>query len=1011
VPEVSSTLESELLRHFSESLDLFCIAGFDGYFKHVNPAFERVLGYSKAELLNRPFLEISHADDLRAAKEAVAGLERGRDLVGFVARAHCADGSVRWIEWNTSTRPEQGVFYGVGRDITDRVVANAEMEALRRIATLTAEGANPERLFGVVAEEVGRVIGVPLVSVARFEGDGTATECASYSPAGPAFPIGSRWSLDGTNVLRLVRDSCRPARIDDHSQLQGQIADLVRAAGIYSTVAIPIVVAGQVWGAMVVSSTDRVPLPSNTEERLADFTELLATSIASAESREALRRFAEEQIALRRLAMLVAQGASPDAVFAGVSDEVGRLFGSDAAWVVKFEEIGPPLLMVGAGKGTGRFGVGTRWEHDDLFPSTRVFRTGRPVRVGRTEVEAHSGPMAEVLRRERLAGTVACPIVVDGRLWGAIAVSTREEVVPIDAEERLEKFTELVATAISNAHAGSELARVAEEQAALRRVATLIANDIPPADLFVAVAEEVGRVFGTGLSTAVRFEHDLPAAVMVGATEAVLHWFPVGTKVVLEGPMPSAEVYRSGRSARMDARDWSVLTGPVAETGRNLDITSTVACPINVEGRLWGAMMVSDAGGALLPPNTEERLQKFTELMATAISNIEARAEVERLAEEQAALRRMATLVAERAKAAEIFSAVCTEVGALFDVETAAVVRFEADPPSIRVVGVGPGLPGIEVGTLWQLDDALASTEVYRTGRSARIDNRDLHTAVGPIHEPGRRLGLTCTVAAPILVDGNVWGTVSVSSSEPPASDAESKLERFGDLVATAIANAESRAQLAASRRRIVAASDETRRRIERDLHDGMQQRLVSLALVLRAAERIVPPGSADLKSEVAAVAAGLTEAVDELREISSGIHPAIMSQGGLSAALRTLARRSSLPVALDVADDLRAEDQIEVAAYFVASEALTNSTKHAHASELALSLRQQDGALLLCVRDNGVGGADPTGGSGLTGLSDRVEALGGSIRIESPAGEGTTVSVRLPLEPVADDPALPTSR
>jgi signal transduction histidine kinase len=664
--------------------------------------------------------------------------------------------------------------------------------------------------------------------------------------------------------------------------------------------------------------------------------------------------------------------------------------------------------MVGAGKGTGRFGVGTRWEHNDLFPSTRVFQTGRPVRVGRGEVEANSEPMAEVLRRERLAGTVACPIVVDGRLWGTIAVSTREDVLPIDSEERLEKFTELVATAISNAHARSELARIAEEQAALRRVATLIADDVPPADLFVAVPDEVGRVFGTGLSTALRFEHDPPAAVMVGATEAVLHWFPVGTRVELEGPLASAEVYRSGRPARVDARDWSVVTGPVGETGRGLDVTSTVACPISVEGRLWGAMMVSDAEGALLPPNTEERLQKFTDLVAMAISNAHANSQLARLAEEQAALRRMATLVAEGAPAADIFGAVCNEVGALVGAETAAIVRFETDPPSIRVVGVGRGLPGIGVGTVWELDDALASTEVYRTGRSARIDNRDPDAAVGPIHEPGRRLGLTCTVAAPILVAGKVWGTVSVSSTEPSASDTESKLERFGDLVATAIANADSRAQLAASRRRIVAASDETRRRIERDLHDGMQQRLVSLALVLRAAERIVPPGSADLKSEVAAVAAALTEAVDELREISSGIHPAIISQGGLSAALRTLARRSSLPVALDVAEDLHADDQIEVAAYFVASEVLTNSTKHAHASELALSLRQQDGALLLCVRDNGVGGADPTGGSGLTGLTDRVEALGGSISIDSPAGEGTAVNVRLPLEPAVDDPVLP---
>src|SRR6478672_4089796 len=158
--------------------------------------------------------------------------------------------------------------------------------------------------------------------------------------------------------------------------------------------------------------------------------------------------------------------------------------------------------------------------------------------------------MAEVLRRERLAGTVACPIVVDGHLWGTITATTHEATLPIDTEVRLEKFTELVATAISNAHATSQLARIAEEQAALRRVATLVANDVPPADIFIAVADEVGEVFGTGLSTALRFEHDPPSAVMMGATKVVLDSFPVGTKVELKGQISSAEVYRTGRPAR-----------------------------------------------------------------------------------------------------------------------------------------------------------------------------------------------------------------------------------------------------------------------------------------------------------------------------------------------------------------------------------------------------------------------------------------------------------------------------
>jgi signal transduction histidine kinase len=209
--------------------------------------------------------------------------------------------------------------------------------------------------------------------------------------------------------------------------------------------------------------------------------------------------------------------------------------------------------------------------------------------------------------------------------------------------------------------------------------------------------------------------------------------------------------------------------------------------------------------------------------------------------------------------------------------------------------------------------------------------------------------------------------------------DAEERLEKFSELVATAIANADSRSELAASRRRIVAASDEARRRIERDLHDGTQQRLVSLGLAVRAAEADVPPDRGDLQGELSRIATGLADAVAELQELSRGIHPAILSRGGLGPALRTLARRSPVPVELDITADTRLPEPIEVAAYHVASEALANATKHAQASRVDVSLATRNRSLLLSIRDNGVGGADPARGSGLVGLTDRVEALGGS--------------------------------
>jgi len=289
---------------------------------------------------------------------------------------------------------------------------------------------------------------------------------------------------------------------------------------------------------------------------------------------------------------------------------------------------------------------------------------------------------------------------------------------------------------------------------------------------------------------------------------------------------------------------------------------------------------------------------------------------------------------------------------------------------------------------------------VYRTGRSARHDPQSVTVDDERLAELLRRLGIVSTVAVPINVEDEPWGVITVSSAdEPLAYDTEERLERFTELVATAIANAEGRSELAASRRRIVAASDEARRRIERDLHDGTQQRLVSLGLAVRAAEADLPPEREELRAQLSAVASGLVAAVEDLQEISRGIHPAILSKGGLGPALQSLAHRSAIPVNLAITADARLEEPIEVAAYFVASEALANAAKHSQASRIDVSLEQRDRNLVLSIGDDGVGGADAGRGSGLVGLSDRVEALGGAIRVSSPPGEGTQIVAQLPLE------------
>jgi signal transduction histidine kinase len=294
-------------------------------------------------------------------------------------------------------------------------------------------------------------------------------------------------------------------------------------------------------------------------------------------------------------------------------------------------------------------------------------------------------------------------------------------------------------------------------------------------------------------------------------------------------------------------------------------------------------------------------------------------------------------------------------------------------------------------------------TIVFETGRPARMDT--FADASGPVGLAAREAGYKSAVGTPIIVDGRLWGVMTAASSaeEPLPSDIEARLASFTELVATAVANAHAHAELTASRARIAATADETRRRIERDLHDGAQQRLVSLTLQLRAAQTDVPAELEELSAELDHVAVGLTNAQEELREFARGIHPAILSEGGLRPALKTLARRSPIPVRVDVLTDGRLPEPIEVAAYYVASEAFANAAKHANASNLSVEVEVNEDVLRLTIRDDGVGGADFARGSGLVGLKDRVEALGGRIKLRSEPGSGTLLFVELPLDSEAD--------
>jgi signal transduction histidine kinase len=540
---------------------------------------------------------------------------------------------------------------------------------------------------------------------------------------------------------------------------------------------------------------------------------------------------------------------------------------------------------------------------------------------------------------------------------------------------------------------------VAEEQAALRRVATLVAQAAPPEEVFAAVAAEAGHLLDVEVTVMSRYDPGGATIVALWSNSSAAR-LPVGTRVELGGRNPPTLVFQTGRPARVD--DYTRATGPVADVARERGVRAAVGAPISVEGHLWGVMSVVSTRLDRLPADIEARLAGFTELVGTAIANGEARLELRARVEEQSALRRMATLVARAAPPEEIFEAVTAEVGRVLSADITVLSRYAPDGAE-TVVGAwsSSGAAPVTVGTRVRVGGRNVSTLVLQTGRPARLD--DYADTTGPISDVARDVGIRASVGVPISVEDRLWGVVIVASAgdAPLPANTEARLTGFAELLATALANAEAQTALTASRARVVAAADTARRRIERDLHDGAQQRLVSLALQLRAARATMPLQAGELTGQLDGVADGLTGVLEELREIARGLHPAALAEGGLRPALTALARRSAVPVHLDVGAEQRFPDQIELAAYYVVAEALTNAAKHAQATVADVQMVVGEGVLRVRVRDDGRGGADLTRGTGLVGLTDRVEALGGHLSVRSPLGKGTTVEIALPLADV----------
>jgi signal transduction histidine kinase len=770
---------------------------------------------------------------------------------------------------------------------------------------------------------------------------------------------------------------------------------------------VPIGVGGE--RGLVAAASGRADFPSEIDQLLVSLAAnhaatafqnarlLHGRKTAADELRGARDELAREQAALRQVAAHVAGDSAPRQLFAVVAEQVARIIDAPLVALVRFEPDGSAVELIGGwGERVDALAVGARWFLDGPGVLASVWESGRPARFDDyTDVP---GEAAAVVRKVGMRSAVASPITVEGRRWGAIVgFSPRKEPLSESTEARLAGFTELLAAAIADADSRVAIARLADEQAALRRVATLVARGVPPVTIFSAVSEEVQGLFGlTGetldVATVVRFDPG-PEFVLVGAAKSI-EGLPVGSRWRPKDLYVSTRVLRTGRSARVEEAELLAARGPDAETLRRQGLVSQVGSPISVEGRLWGAITVN--AKEELPHGAEERLEKFTELVSTAIANSDARDQLRRLLDEQSALRRVATLVAEGASAGELFSAVAAEVAGVLRVPVVGVHRYDPDA-SFTMVGVA-GDTCFTVGSRWPVEgEGLAGT-ILATGRPARKD--DYSTMPGRVGVAVRADRMASMVGVPIVVDGSIWGFMVAGSGpgEPIPAGTEAHLARFTELLATAVSNATIRDDLIASRARVVAAADETRRRIERDLHDGAQQQLVTLALELRSAAGRASADASDMKTEVARFADRLTSVIDELREMSRGIHPAILTEGGLAPAVDALARRSTVPVELDVRVDRRLPDKIEVAAYYVTSEALTNAAKHADAAHVEIALEVEEETLRLAIRDDGVGGADPTGGTGLIGLRDRVEALGGTILVASPPGGGTRLDVEIPL-------------
>ena len=604
-----------LSAYLEAAIDCVIVADASGRIVEFNPAAERTFGYSRKEALGRTMAELIVPPSLRERHIAAFArfvktregsmLGRRVELTGMRA-----DGSEFPVELALSqVEAEPVLICGALRDISATKQAEShlrelaeEQAALRQVATLVAYESSPDRLVAVVAEQVARVFDVPLVRLIRYEPTAAVVVGGFSESDDEPFPIGSRWQLDTPGLLATIRHTGRAARVEDYAQAPGDGAGAVRAAGMRSAVGSPIVVGGRVWGAIVLLSPRRASLPEDTGARLADFTDLVATALANAESRAALSQLADEQAALRRVATLVAREASPVELLATVAEEVARVLDVEAVGMLRFEPDGTATLVAQSDTPWDPPPLGTRFTLEGENVVTAVFRTREAARLD--DWAKATGPVAEMASVLGIRSSVATPIVVEGRLWGTlIAVTSQSEPLPRETDSRIGEFTELVATAIANAGARDELAAsearardLAGEQAALRRVATLVAKGASSDELFAAVTREAADVLDVPVVALQRYEPDRMFTMVGIAGETS---FTVGSRWPVEDEGLAGMILATGRPARK--QDYTTMPGPLGAALRDGGMISAVGVPIVVEGSIWGFMTAGARPGKPTP--------------------------------------------------------------------------------------------------------------------------------------------------------------------------------------------------------------------------------------------------------------------------------------------------------------------------------------------------------------------------------------------------------------------------